>query len=98
MDNICQSVKSKTELDKRCNKAVTKDCLCGVHLRSKNVILFDDIQSKIYSFETIPPYNKINKENIKVNLNYYKIKTKNKRDSRILYTLLLNYFKLRNFR
>jgi hypothetical protein len=91
MNNKCQSVKSKTQIDKRCNKAVAKDCLCGVHLRTKNVILFNDIQSKIYSLETIPPYNKINKENIKVNLNYYKIKTKNKRDSRVLYTLLLNY-------
>ena len=37
------------------------------------------------------PIIKSIRKNIKVNLNYYKIKTKNKRDSRILYTLLLNY-------
>jgi hypothetical protein len=91
MNNICQSVKSKTELDKRCTRHVSKDCLCGIHSRSKNIIFFDDIQSKIYTLETIPPYNKIDKEHIKINLNYYKVKTKNKRDNRILYTLLLNY-------
>ena len=61
-NNICQSVKSKTELDKRCTRHASKNCLCGIHSRSKNIIFFDNIQSKIYTLKTIPAYNKIDKE------------------------------------
>lgn len=91
MNNICQSVKSKNDLSNRCNKTAVNGCLCGIHSRSKNVFLFNDIKAKIFIIETLPPYNKIIKEDIKINLNYYKIKVSNKKDYRILYNKLLSY-------
>jgi hypothetical protein len=90
MTNICESIKNKNQLNKRCKNIVVKDCLCGVHLRSKNVMLFTDIQNKVYSLKNIPPYNLAEKELIKYSLMYYNI-PHNKRDYRILYTSLISY-------
>ena len=91
MNNICESVKNKRQLNKRCKNIAVKDCLCGIHLRSKNVILFNDIKNKIYSLKNIPPYNQIEKDLIKASLKYYEIPHNNKRDYRILYTTLFSY-------
>jgi hypothetical protein len=91
MNNICESVKNKNELNKRCKNIAVNDCLCGIHLRSKNIILFNDIKNKVYSLKNIPPYNQSEKELIKYSLKYYQVAHSNKRDYRILYTTLLSY-------
>ena len=90
MTNICESIKNSNQLNKQCTNIAVKDCLCGVHLRSKNVILFSDIASKVYSLKNLPQYNQAEKELIKLSLKYYDI-SHSKRDYRILYTLLVSY-------
>lgn len=91
MNNICQSVKNKDDLNIRCNKTVVNGCFCGIHSRSKNKLIFEDIQKKIYTIKTLPLYNNIEKDDLKININYHKLKLENKRDKRLLYTKLLNY-------
>lgn len=93
MNNKCISVKNKNEIDKRCSKNAIVNGLCGIHCKCKNVILFEDVIKNVYTYNNLPSYNNINKNNIKINIKYYNIKT-NKKESRNLYNILFNHLKL----
>jgi len=44
-DIQCKSVKNKLSLDKQCcNKAKPNEILCGKHINSKNIILYDELK------------------------------------------------------
>jgi hypothetical protein len=63
MSTLCKSVKSKTFLNVQCcNKAKLGEILCGTHLKSKNIILYQE------SSDNIP--------NMEIDLNDVDIKTK----------------------
>jgi hypothetical protein len=44
----CKSVKNKLSLDKQCcNKAKPNEILCGKHLNSKNIIIYENMENEI---------------------------------------------------
>lgn len=90
MNEFCISTKSKTILNERCKHKAGNNCLCGIHSRSKNIIIFDDINKNKYTLNNLPNFNNCDKTLLKQTLLFYKIKT-SKKDVRHQYQSLTNY-------
>jgi len=90
MNNICISIKSNKLLNERCNRKATKGNLCGIHFRSKNPIIYEDLKKSIYTLKNIPNYNNCDKKLLKTSISYYKI-LHHSNESRYLYNELISY-------
>lgn len=90
MEELCISTKSKNVLNIRCNKKAINNCLCGIHSKTKNLIIFDEINKNKYTLKSLPSLSDCDKTLLKQSLLYYNIKT-SKKDIKYLYELLKNY-------